>query len=117
MYVMDESDFARNDILEPIKNGRHLPDDIFKFISFYENVRVSIQMSMKLVLVGPINNIPALAQIMAWCRAGDKPLSKPMIVYWRIYASFGLSEFTLVLQGRPISLRTPGIVRRTIYTA
>ena len=27
-----------------------------------------------------INNIPALVQIMAWRRAGDKPLSEPMVV-------------------------------------
>ena len=29
---------------------------------------------------GPINNIPALVQIMAWRRPGDKPLSEPMMV-------------------------------------
>ena len=29
---------------------------------------------------GPINNIPALLQIMAWRRPGDKPLSEPMII-------------------------------------
>ena len=29
---------------------------------------------------GPINNIPALDQIMAWRRPGDKPLSEPMMV-------------------------------------
>ena len=28
---------------------------------------------------GPINNIPALVQIMAWRRPGDKPLSEPMV--------------------------------------
>ena len=28
----------------------------------------------------PINNIPALVQIMAWRRPGDKPLSEPMMV-------------------------------------
>ena len=39
-----------------------------------------------------MNNISALAQIMAWRRTGDKPLSEPMIVYWRIYASLGLNE-------------------------
>ena len=30
--------------------------------------------------LGPINNIPALVQIMAWRRAGDKSLSEPMMV-------------------------------------
>ena len=34
----------------------------------------------KFVPYGPINNIPALVQIMAWCRPGDKPLSEPMMV-------------------------------------
>ena len=29
--------------------------------------------------MGPINNIPALVQIMAWRRPGDKPLSGPMM--------------------------------------
>ena len=29
---------------------------------------------------GPINNIPALVQIMAWRRPGDKPLSEPIMV-------------------------------------
>ena len=35
---------------------------------------------MKFVPKGPINNIPALVQIMAWRRPGDKPLSEPMMV-------------------------------------
>ena len=29
---------------------------------------------------GPINNIPALVQVMAWRRPGEKPLSDPMMV-------------------------------------
>ena len=29
---------------------------------------------------GPINNIPALVQIMAWRRPGDKPLSEPVML-------------------------------------
>ena len=34
----------------------------------------------------PINNIPALVQIMAWRRQGDKPLSEPMMVRLKIKA-------------------------------
>ena len=45
-----------------------------------ENVRVSIKISLKFVPKGPINNIPALVQIMAWRRPSDKPLSEPMMV-------------------------------------
>ena len=31
------------------------------------------------VTKGPINNIPALVQIMAWCQLGDKALSEPIM--------------------------------------
>ena len=36
----------------------------------------------KFVPKGPINNISALVQIMAWHKLGDKPLSEPMMVSW-----------------------------------
>ena len=39
-----------------------------------------MQISLKFIPKGPINNIPALIQIMAWRRPGDKPLSEPMMV-------------------------------------
>ena len=35
---------------------------------------------LKCVPKAPINNIPALVQIMAWRRPGDKPLYEPMMV-------------------------------------
>ena len=66
--------------LRPRQDGRHFPDDIFECIFLYENVCLSIIISLKFVLQGPINNIPALVQIMAWRRPGDKPLSEPMMV-------------------------------------
>ena len=54
---------------------------------------------MKFVLKGPTDNNPALVEIMAWRRIGDKPLSEPMLTrftdaymrhsgemsQWRIY--------------------------------
>ena len=41
----------------------------------------------------PINNIPALVQIMAWRRSGDKPLSEPVMVSLLTHiASLGLNE-------------------------
>ena len=64
----------------PRQNGRHFPDDIFKCLFLNENVSIAITISLKFVLNGPINNIPALVQIMAWCRPGDKPLSESMMV-------------------------------------
>ena len=56
-----------------------LADDIFKCIFLNENVWLSIKISLKFVPQGPINNIPVVAQIMAWRRPGDKPLSEPML--------------------------------------
>ena len=65
--------------LRPRQNGRRFADDTFKRIFLNENVRISIEISLKFVPKGPINNIPALVQIMAWRRSGDKPLSEPMM--------------------------------------
>ena len=66
--------------LRPRQNGRLFADDTFKCIFLNENVRILIKISLRFVPKGPINNIPALVQIMAWRRPGDKPLSEPMIV-------------------------------------
>ena len=66
--------------LRPRQDGRHFPDDVFKCIFLNENVWISFKISLKFVPKGPINNIPALVQIMAWRRPGDKPLSEPMMV-------------------------------------
>ena len=56
-----------------------LADDTFKRKFVKENILISIQISLKFVSKSPINNIPALVQIMAWRRPGDKPLSEPMM--------------------------------------
>ena len=57
--------------LRPRQHGHHFPDDIFKCIFVNENVWISIKFSLNIVPGGPINNIPALVQIMAWRRLGD----------------------------------------------
>ena len=66
--------------LRPRRNEQHFADNIFKHIFFNENVWISIKIPLKFVPKGPINNIPALVQIMAWRQSGDKPLSEPMMV-------------------------------------
>ena len=66
--------------LRPKRNEQHFADDIFKRIFIHENVWVPIKISWKFVPNGPVNNIPAMFQIMAWRRPGDKPLSEPMMV-------------------------------------
>ena len=72
--------YAGFNTLRPRQNGRHFSDDIFKRIFFNENIRILIKISLKFVPRGPINNIPAMVQIMAWHRPSDKPLSEPMMV-------------------------------------
>ena len=58
----------------------NLVDDIFKCIFFNWNDRIAIQISLKFVSMGPNDNKPALAQVMAWRRTGDKPLPEPMMI-------------------------------------
>ena len=41
---------------------------------------ILIEISLKFVPKGPINNIPTLVQIMAWRRPNNTPLSEPMMV-------------------------------------
>ena len=66
--------------LRPRPNRRHFADDIFKCIFENENEWISPKISLKFVPKVRIDNIPALVQIMAWRRAGDKPLSEPVMV-------------------------------------
>ena len=81
--------------LRPRQNGRHFADDIFKCIFLNENTSISINISLKFVPQGRINNIPALVPIMAWRQSGDKPyLNQWWRVYWRIYTSPGLNELS-----------------------
>ena len=62
------------------QGGRHFADDIFECIFLNENIWIPIIISLKFVPKGPINNIPAMVQIMAWRHPEDKPLSEPMVV-------------------------------------
>ena len=66
--------------LRPRQNGHRFTDNTFKCIVLNENVIISIEISLKFALKGPMNNTSALVQIMAWCRPGDKPLPEPMMV-------------------------------------
>ena len=69
----------------PGQIGRHLADDIFKYIVLNENVwNVWIFKKIWLMFVpnDPIDNNSALVQVMAWRRPGDKPWSEPMMVHF-----------------------------------
>ena len=93
-------------------------DDIFKRISFNENVWMSIIISLSFVPKGPNKNIPALVQKMAWRRPGDKPLYEAMISLqthicvtrpqWIKFLSFRVSRKLLVY--RPIGYWSMNII-------
>ena len=67
------------------QNGCHFPEDICKCIFMNENVWILIEIPLGFVRKGPIDNIPALVQIMAWCWSGSKPLSQPMMFSLLMY--------------------------------
>ena len=56
-----------------------LADDISKCTFLNENDKILTQISLKLDPRSPIDNKPALVQVMAWRRTGDKPLPEPMM--------------------------------------
>ena len=56
-----------------------LANNISKCIFLNQNGRITIQISLKFVPKSPIDNKPALVQVMAWHRTGDKPLPEPLI--------------------------------------
>ena len=94
---------------------------------------ISIEISLRFVPKDIINNIPAMFQVMAWRRPGDKPLCEPMMVslltslglvdvrfemytsVWRRY-TFGLGTFHMAQLWLAQSLcwvyrkRTPNLV-------
>ena len=57
-----------------MENGRHFADDIFKCNLMNEKFFISIRISLKFVLKGPIDIKAALVQVMVSRRPGDKPL-------------------------------------------
>ena len=58
----------------PTQNGRNFADDIFKCIFVNEKFCISIRISLKFVPKSAIDNKPALVQVMAWHRTGDRRL-------------------------------------------
>ena len=94
--------------LRPRQDGRLFPDDIFKSIFFNENVQIIIKISLTFVPKVPINNIPALVQILAWRRPGGKPLSEPMMV--SLLTHICVTRPQWVIATLTLSLRASGAV-------
>ena len=59
--------------------GRDKIDTKRQFSNAFPNALISLKISLQFVPKDRLKNIPALVQIMAWCRPGDKPLSEPML--------------------------------------
>ena len=66
--------------LRPRQDGRHFSVDIYTCIFFNESCCILIKFSLKYARKDPIDNNPALVQIMAWHRSGNKPLSEPTMI-------------------------------------
>ena len=76
----------------------HWGRDILKYFFLNENIWIPINILLKFVPKGPINNAPTLVQIMAWRCPGNKPLSEPVIVSLLMHISLGLNELILTMQ-------------------
>ena len=79
-WVRVVTDSLSLNALRPRQHDRHFADDIFRCIFLNENIKILIKISLKFIPKGPINNIAALVEMMAWHRPGDKPLSEPVII-------------------------------------
>ena len=67
-------------LISPLdKMAETFADDIFKRIFLNENVKNSIQISLKFVAKGPNDNKLALVHVMAWRQTGDKTLPEQML--------------------------------------
>ena len=96
-HCIEAKKMMRHNTLRPRRNGRHFPEEIFKCIFLGENVRIQIQITLKFVSKGVINNILAFVQTMAWRRPGDKSLSESMM--------FGLPTHICVTRPEWVNIR------------
>ena len=71
-----EGDLSHINSSPPGQSGCHFADDTLRCISVNEKFYIVIKISLKFVLMGPVDDNLALTYIMAWRRIGDKPLYK-----------------------------------------
>ena len=81
-YTLKSEPIQSVNSFPPGQNGRHFADNVIRCILLNEKFFILIKISLKFVPKGPINNNPALVQIMACRQTGDKPLSEPMMAYF-----------------------------------
>ena len=80
----------------PRQNGRHCADKNLNCILFNEKVWISSKISQMFVCRSPIDNIPALVQVMASRRTDKQAIiwASGGLVYWGIFVSLGLNAWT-----------------------
>ena len=66
----------------PTQIGRRFADDILRCILVNEKFYILIKILLNSVPKGPIDNNPALVQIMACRLFGANPLSEPMLTIY-----------------------------------
>ena len=100
------------------QNCRHFADDIFKCNFFHGNDCVLIKLPLKFVPKGSNDNTPVFVHITAWQLAPKRRQTiistNDGIVYWRIYASFGLS--VIIHCNETHWLQHNGTITRRFYT-
>ena len=72
-----------------------------------ENVRTTIKISLKFVPGGPMYNIPALVQIIAWHRPGDKSLSESMVTLLTRICVTRPFELMIITSFAPVGRKIP----------
>ena len=101
----DLTSCPHSNTLRTRQNGRCFADDIFKCTFLNENVWIPIKISLKFVPKGPINNIPALVQIMTWRRPCDMPIADPMMVSLPTHHSASVTDLNSIIHLTPCYYR------------
>ena len=105
-HLLTHCPLANSNTLRQRQNGRHFAHNIFKCIFFNKNAWISINSLLKCVPKGQINNIAALVQIMARRRAGDKPLSEPVVFSILTHICITLPQWVkIVISGHVLCIK------------
>ena len=83
------------------QNGHHFAADTFKCIFVNENFCNLIIISLKFIPKLPINNSPALVQIMAWRPVSDRPPRRPLSDCFEQAQNFTAIMASMAMSERP----------------
>ena len=101
--------------IEAQTNGRHFSGVISKCIFLNENARMSIIISLEFVPKIPIDNAPALVQIIAWRLTGGKPLYETTQYIYRHEKPLQIPQISSIPLELKIKQPASGINQMYIY--